>query len=136
MSRQEKHAWFNIGVFALAAVLFAIAVPHIGVLPATGCFGILGLWGFGPAFYRKDRAGVNLDERELAIQRRAYTAGYSVFWVLFVAFIMFTWHRHRGGVITIPSDNLPLFVFGGMAVLIMTESITMLILSKRSILHG
>lgn len=135
MSRQEKNAWFNLGVFALAATLFAIAFPHIG-LRATGCLGILGLWGFGPAFYRRGKAGVNLDEREQTIQRRAHMAGYSLFWVSFVVFIMFTWHHHRGGTITIQADNLPLFLIGGMAVLVMTESIAMLLLSKRGVLHG
>ncbi|MDD5705762.1 MAG: hypothetical protein PHR35_07535 [Kiritimatiellae bacterium] len=131
MSRLEKHAWFNIGVFAVACALFALARPYVGVLPATGCFGLCGLWGFGPhVFYRKGKMGPSLDERESAIMRRAWQAGHGVFWLLFVSSFMLAWSFHRNGNVTVPAEYLPLMVFAAMILVVLVQSLAMLILCK------
>jgi hypothetical protein len=132
MSRQERHAWFNLGVFALAGLVFALVAPHVGLLRATACFGLVGFCGLGGLFYR----GSKLDERESKIRQTAGIWGHGVFWLLFVGGTMLTWGRHQGGTITIPADNLPLLVFGGVTVVVLVESIAMLVLCKRGILHG
>ena len=134
MSRQETHAWFNLGVLALAAALFALALPHIGAQRAIGYFGICGLWGLSPLFYRKGKKIMALDERERAIQQQAFAAGYSVFWVLFVVSIMLFWGHHQGR--TVPADVLPLFLLGSFVVIELVRSITTLLLCKRGVLHG
>ena len=133
MSRQERHAWFNLGVLALAGSLFAFVAPHVGLLPATGCFGLVGFCGLGGRFYRKSK----MDERELKIQRMAWAWAHGVFWLLFVGVTMITWWRHQGGTITLSANNLPpLLVGGGMITVILVESIAMLVLCRRGVLHG
>lgn len=136
MSRQERHAWFDLGVFIIAATLFALAVPRVGISRATGYFGICGLWGLSPLFYRKNKTIValdKLDERERIIQHRAWIIAYNVFWVLLVILIMLTWKRYQGG--TISADVLPLSLFGGFIVVVLVRDITTLVLCRRGTLH-
>ncbi len=137
MSRLEKHAWFNLGVFAVACVLFALAYPHIGVLPAIGCFGLCGLWGLASfLFYPKGKMSAVLDEREKAITRRAWQAGHGIFWLLFVGSFMFAWHFHRGGNIAVSADILPAIVGGAFVLVVLVQSIAMLVLCRMGLRHA
>ena len=52
---------------------------------ALGGFGLLGLLGLGPLFFRRKAGGVVVDERDQAIQRRSVLVAYTVFWLAFVA---------------------------------------------------
>jgi len=136
MSKLEKYAWVNLGIFTLATILFAVAIPHIGVLPATGCFGICGFAALSNLFLRKGKTGIKLDERELTIQRQAYINGIaSAFFFLILMLILsdlFFWKK----IMTILPHILPRIVVGSIAIYILVESITILVLSKRGTLHG
>ncbi|MFH0908213.1 MAG: hypothetical protein V1929_05585 [bacterium] len=137
MSRLEKHAWFNIAVFAAACVLFAIAYPRIGLLPATGCIGLCGLWGLTPRlFYPKGNLYAFLDEREQVIMRRSLQNGHAVFWALYFLSGMLAWTLHRGSDITIPADALIPLVVGSLIVVEVVRSISVLILSKTGLNHA
>ncbi len=132
MSRQEKHAWFNLAVLGLALIAYAVLVPVLGPRPAIAGMGLCGLWGLGGfLFYPRGRIVDILDERDLSIQRRATRIAHGTFWMLFVATCMLTWHFKRGG--TVPADILPLMVGAGMVVVIVVGSIATLVLYRRGI---
>ncbi len=128
MSRQERLAWFNLGVLFLTLLGFVVAIPFLGVKAATGAFGLVGLWGIGPFLYRrKDRQGnVIADERDYSIQSKAVIIGYAIFWIAFVSGNMIVWaaYREKG---SIPADILPIFVLAGFAVFVLTRSIATLV---------
>ena len=137
MSRLEKHAWFNIGVLVVTCALFAVALPHIGLLAASGCLGLCGLWGLAPyLFYPKGKMGAALDERERAITRRAWTVGHAMFWLLFVGSFMLAWLLHRGGNVTVPADTLPLMVVAAWMLVVLVTSLAMLVLCQTGLRHA
>jgi hypothetical protein len=80
----QKQAWFILAVLALTTVVVVGLTPLMGY-GAMGGFGILGLTGLAPLFYRRKAGGVVIDERDVQIQRRAVVTAYTVFWLVFVA---------------------------------------------------
>jgi hypothetical protein len=80
----QKQAWFTLAVIGVTAVVVVALAPLLG-RGAMGGFGILGLTGFRPLFYRKKGGQVLADERDALIQSRALIAAYTVFWMVFVA---------------------------------------------------
>lgn len=83
MSATQKFAWFNLAVIGIALAAAGALFPFLG--KATfGCFGLLGLMGLGPLFFRGKAGQVVADERDLLIHQRAWTIAYSLFWVVFV----------------------------------------------------
>ncbi len=132
MSRQEKHAWFNLAVFGLALIVFAVFIPILGLRGAVGAMGICGVWGLGVfIFYPRGKLTDILDERDLSIQRRATRIAHGTFWLLFVGTCMLTWKLRRGG--TIPVDILPMMVGLGLIVIVVVGSIATLILYRRGV---
>jgi hypothetical protein len=142
----QKLAWFNLIVFAVPVILYAITVPLLAghfhrtlaeaALPSLGLFGICGLWGLGNYFLKdhQRRARVNLDEREALIYQRANTIGIALFWVLFVFSCVGVWAylsfvRHQA---TLPVGFLLLLVFAGLIVWQVTQSIAILVQYRRS----
>jgi hypothetical protein len=142
----QKWAWFNLVVFAVAAILYSICVPLLArsfhrtlsdaAIPSLGIFGVCGAWGFGSLFFidRRRRAKVPLDERENLIRQRAERTGMVMFWEVFVilcmsvwAVLSYGWHRT-----TLPVGFLPFLVFAGYIVLIVTQSVAILMQYKRS----
>ena len=89
MTSPQKHAWFTLAVVALSVLAVVALVPLLGFRRAMGGFGLLGLLGFGPVFYRKRPGQVVTDERDVAIQRRSLIITYAVFWVVFVEVCVF-----------------------------------------------
>jgi hypothetical protein len=83
MTAVQKFAWFNLAVITLSIVAVLILLPFLG-RGAIGGFGLLGLIGFGPLFFRKKPGQVVTDERDQVIQRRSWVLAYSLFWVVFV----------------------------------------------------
>jgi hypothetical protein len=79
----QKFAWFNLAVISLTVVAVLGLVPFLGK-SALGGFGLLGLIGFGPFFFRKKPGHVVADERDQLIQQRSWVVAYSLFWVVFV----------------------------------------------------
>lgn len=137
MSRLEKHAWFNLGVFTVACMLAAIVHRFVDARVAVACFALCGLWGIGGfLFYPKGKWKEVLDERERAILRYSWMTGHGSFWGLFVAGIMITFGLNRGKILTIRADDLPLLVFGGMIAVTLVQSVAMLVLSRMRLKHA
>lgn len=131
MNQQEKHAWFNLAVIVITVVVFIILIPLLGVEPARGAWGLLGLWGFGNLFYRKKRgeSAVVLDERDQFIQKKSVVIAYVVFWLLFVLTCMLLWwmNKDKG---TISVEVLPIMVVGGWIIVTLVQAVTMLIMHR------
>jgi hypothetical protein len=127
MTPQQKHSWFNLVIFTLALTAYVALIPQLGNPRALGAFGICGFWGLGGLFYRKKRAGLVLDEREEEIGRRSLVLAYSVFWLSFVGGCMIPWGvLHWQGQDSISISVLPHLVFGGMCVVVVTQSVATL----------
>jgi hypothetical protein len=84
MTAVQKHAWFNLAV-VVASVIVVLALTPFKGRGALGGFGLLGLLGLGPLFFRRKGGGVVLDERDQEISRRSLLVAYTVFWLVFVA---------------------------------------------------
>jgi len=134
MNRHQKMAWFNLIVVSLALGLsvtafgigyFIFGVPADKAAAGFGFIGIMGFAGLTPFLFRKDKSKVRFDERDLAINRKAAIAAYSIFWVLFVAAAMVPWFiTGPEGMITV--NYLPWMVFGGMFVVMLVQAIVTL----------
>jgi len=134
MNRQQKIAWFTLVVVTLALGLSLIAfsigyfifgAPARQAAAGFGFIGIMGLLGFTPILFNKNKDKVQADERDLAILRKATVIAYSIFWVLFVAAAMVPWFI-IGPQGTITVNYLPWMVFGGMTVVMLVQSIVTL----------
>jgi hypothetical protein len=134
MNRAQKAAWFTLVVLALAFGLslatfclgyFILGRPAKQAAAGFGFMGIMGLAGLIPILFRKDRAKVQCDERDLMIHRNAVVAAYATFWLLFVAAAMVPWFiTGPDGTITV--NYLPWMVFGGMFVVMLVQAIVTL----------
>ena len=134
MNRAQKAAWFTLVILALAFGLsvatFSVGHFILGVSTARaaagfGFMGIMGFLGLIPLLFRKDKAKVQCDERDLMIQRNASIAAYATFWVLFVAAAMVPWFA-TGPNGTITVNYLPWMVFGGMFVVMLVQALVTL----------
>jgi hypothetical protein len=131
MNRTQKIAWFNLIVVTLALGLSVIAfgiLYFVFGLPANraaggfGLIGIMGLSGLSKILFKKDKGKVQCDERDVEINRKAYFAAYTVFWVLFVAAAVIPFFiLGPNGMISV--YYLPWMTFGGMAVILLLWSI-------------
>ena len=134
MNVQQKVAWFNLAVFGAAVVAYVVLIPFLGPLPALGAFGICGLWGLSPFFYRRRKSEVLVDERDRLVNLRAQLAGLWIFWECFVAACMITWGvlRYWKQQYTVTVEVLPAMVFGALIVFCLIHSIAVLVQYGRS----
>ena len=137
MSVLERQAWFVIRIIVLTVVLYlavgACTHYHSGAL---GVFGLIGLIGFIGLIGRKERqAGkVVLDERDLAISRKATLIGYSVFWTVFVPGMMMPFFIYGPNAkITIGTDIPTFLVNASLMVILLVRSVAILILYRRAV---
>jgi hypothetical protein len=84
----QKWAWFNLAVVGLTLVVVLTMLPFAGK-GAMGGFGVLGLIGFAPLFFRGKGTQVLTDERDQLINRHSWFLAYSLFWVVFVLAAVF-----------------------------------------------
>jgi hypothetical protein len=84
MNAAQKEAWFHLTVVVVASAVVAALTPFWGFRALSG-WGLLGLIGFSPLFYRKKPGQVVADERDASIRRRSAAIGFGAIWCLFVA---------------------------------------------------
>ncbi len=134
MNRAQKIARFNLiviltalGLSALAVGIarFAIRLPMERAVAGFGFMGICGLLGLSPILFKKAPAGVDFDERDLLIQRKAVLGAYAIFWVLFVLAAMIPFFV-LGPDGRVSVKYLAAMVCGGMAVVTIVQSIATL----------
>jgi hypothetical protein len=134
MNRAQRIAWFTLVVLGLALGLsvatfcvgyFILGVPAERAAAGFGFMGIMGLLGLIPILFKKDKAKVLCDERDLTIQRNATIGAYATFWVLFVAAAMIPWFIiGPHGMITV--NYLPWMVFGGWFAVMLIQAVATL----------
>jgi hypothetical protein len=126
MSAMQKFAWFNLVVIALTLVAVLLIFPFAGK-GALGGFGLLGLIGFGPLFFRKESGQVVTDERDQLIQLRSWIVAYSIFWVVFVLTAVVLTVVVYGSDGTIPVSVVQCSVFGGFMLVYALASVAILV---------
>ncbi|UCF14033.1 MAG: hypothetical protein JSW59_11530 [Phycisphaerales bacterium] len=134
MNRMQRIARFNLIVIstALGLSVLAVGVLYFGVgLPirrATGGFGLIGicgLMGLSPILFRREPGGVDFDERDLLILRKASLGAYSIFWLLFVLAAMVPFFvLGPDGEVSV--KYLAAMVLGGIVVVALVQSIVTL----------
>jgi len=133
MTAQQKHAWFNLIVFAAVLLAYLALVPIVGTRAALGAAGLCGFWGLGNIFYCKKSGEPVFDERDMQIHSFSVKLAYAVFWVCFVAACMIPWGIYFWhGRETISIDVLPWLAFGGMMVVTVSQSLAVLLKYGRS----
>lgn len=134
MSRLQKIARFNLIVVltalalsgvAIAVFYFVVGLPIQRALRGFGFIGICGLVAFSPLLYKKESGKVDVDERDLLIQRKASLGAYTIFWCVFVLAAMIPFFV-LGPDGTVSVKYLASMVFGGMATVILVQSIVTL----------
>jgi hypothetical protein len=102
VSAAQKFAWFNLAVIAVCVVVVAALIPWLGPQRAMGGFGILGVMGFSPLFFRRRGGECVADERDQMIWHRSVRIAYAVFWLAFVAVcVALPMHYGYGGVMPV-----------------------------------
>ena len=131
MNKAQKTAWFqlltaiSLGISCGAVIILALTV---GMPKAWLGMGFMGLMALGQLIPRKeeDRNKVQFDERDLLIQKRASFCGYCASYGFFVAFSMVNYSVvGKGGLVSV--NILPIMVIGGVVVLLLVQSVTILI---------
>ena len=102
MNRMQKMAWFLLitasasllcSLLAFAVLYFKFGLPK--AYAGFACMGLMGVSGFSPLFFRKDKTKVVFDERDQLIQRNAALLGFAAAFLVCGASCM-----------------IPIFVFG------------------------
>jgi hypothetical protein len=126
MTATQRFAWFNLAVIGLTLAVVLLLLAFIGK-GALGGFGILGLIGFGPVFFRRRQGQIVADERDQQIQRRAWIIGYAVFWVLFVLTAVLVAPLVYGQEGSVPVWAVQMSVFAGFMTVYAVGSIAILV---------
>jgi hypothetical protein len=91
MTPLYKEGLYWLSLLAVTAVLYGVLVLFIGPARACGAFGLMGLFGLSPLFYRKRGQNVVMDERDTQIALGAAVAGFSACWLVFTLANMGVW---------------------------------------------
>lgn len=131
MNVQEKQAWFTLAIFAITLVLYGSLVSVVGFrMFALSAFGFSGFAAFAALIGRRERkAGrVVMDERDEEIARMATLAGYSGFWLVFVATLMAPFFvLGPNGVVNIPVGLLCMLPILAMIIVWTVRSLAVVI---------
>jgi len=135
MNVLEKQAWYTLTVIIITTLLYFTIVAHVGFQPGT--VSVFALFAFVALTIRighKERKAGKIieDERDREIARKATVAGYSVFWMFFVAgamtpfFIYGPYER-----ISIATPNLGILVVIAMGLIFFVRSLAIVILYRK-----
>ncbi len=129
MNATQRFAVFNLMVIGLALFVLAILFPVMGK-GALGAFGVLGLMGFGPFFFRSrgvaGQVPVVVDERDRKIQLRAWFFAHLLFWLVFVLAAVPLAGLVYGQDGAVPVEVIQASVFAGLIVVYGAASLSML----------
>jgi hypothetical protein len=138
LAPEQKQAWFIVGACSLATLAFIALIPFMGVIRAWPAYGLFGLGGLAPLFFRarpKD-GGVAEDERDKAITQKATLAGgMCAYGALELACIVPYFLCRVQGKSAITIEVLPFVAMSGLIVLFAARAITLLALYGRGDEH-
>ena len=88
MSDSQKWAWWVLGVVVMTIAAYGALLAFLGHGPgSSSVFALLALTAL-PASSRRHFRGRTFDEREREIANKALRAGFSAFWLAFIALIL------------------------------------------------
>ena len=134
MNVLERQARFMLWVIIITALLYLGVVPWVGFQKAFAMFGFFGFAGFTPLIGRKERKSgkIIMDERDREIERIATLAGYSVFWVFFVAAAMTPFFMYGPNAKMTIDTGLPCdILFIAMALIFFVRSLVIVMLYRK-----
>jgi hypothetical protein len=138
MNRQQKIAWFQLVVIAIAAVASVVnSVPYMqrhgytfsqawwlgSGWPVVLCVFLVVL---APVFYRKKKGQINFDERDLIIDRRASRIALGASYFFFIAACATLWFA-VGIDTAIPAYWLGRIILGGWLTAATAHALTTLV---------
>lgn len=131
MNAEQNRAWFVLGVFGLACVVFAAWILTLGLAGAWGAFGIFVLAGFAFLIRRREKA----DERVVAINRRAALIAGLTSYTFFILGCMgvwsvaFAWQRQE----QVSVQLFAAITLAGGIIFYLTHSVAILVLYGRHV---
>ena len=138
MVRQQKHAWFTLGLGAIAAAAVLALLPWLGsaACPASG---LVGLSALAPLLFRKKGhpGEVAEDERDRIISRAATATAARASYSAMVLACIIPWFVHMfQSKKTITIHALPWIVFTGVFVFVFGHAVMTLVGYGREVRHG
>ncbi len=134
MTRFEKLSWYTVVLCVLSAIGFFVGGSLINILVTAAIIMILVINGFVPLLYRKQEP---FDERDRIILRTSQMTGHCILWLFFVlvSFGIWGWY-HSQGKTNISIGTFPRMVVIGIIIIYTIQSVTAIILYRRSVVHG
>ena len=131
MSNSEKWAWWTIGVVAMTIIAYAAFLAFLGHRSATlSVFALLALTAL-PASSRRHFLGRSFDEREREIANKALRAGFSAFWLAFVAlFLGMGFIKGWDTALTVPVWTLAEAVWLAATLVLGVQAVTTIVLYR------
>ncbi len=126
MTQQQKRAWYMLIVTIVTACLVGGFYPVLGEV-ALAFLALSGLWGFEGFFFGPKKGVVTWDEREAQINSRANLIAFAGVWIFLTLACMVPWLILHGRQVTIPVNQLPLFLWAAAGVMLTTRSIAILV---------
>ena len=129
MNPFQKMAWYNLAVIVLTAAVILILIQVIPFRAAWSGLGLLGLLGLSPLYLKKKKGETLYDERDKQIGMNAQRAGFFIFWLYFVAVCVYIPFAYDFKAVS--SFIFIYLCWGGVMVLIVTQSVATLVLYRR-----
>jgi magnesium-transporting ATPase (P-type) len=131
MSDSEKWGWWTLGAVALTIAAYVAFVAFLGHGPATSSvFALLALTAI-PASSRRHFKGRNFDEREREIALKAFSASFSVFWLVFVGLILVAgFIRGWDSTLTVPMWALEETLWWAASLVMGVQALTTVVLHR------
>ena len=91
MNAELKAAWYSVLVIGCTVLCWAIMQAAVGFPKSMAAFALMGFLGLAPALFPRATGGASLDERDVAIVRRATLVGAMASYLVVVVMAMIVW---------------------------------------------
>ena len=131
MSNSEKWAWWTLAVVVTTIAAYAAFIAFRGHGPAIiSVFALLALAAL-PASSRRHFQGRTFDEREREIANKSLRAGFSAFWVAFIAlFLAIGFIKGWNSTLTVPVWTLGEVVWWATVLVLGVQALTTIVLYR------
>ena len=137
LNRHEKLAVYNLGVLAVAILLFILIWQTMGISKAPAGFAVLAFQAIGHLLFlrKKSSSEVVEDERDISIRLKAFSGSFyflSMYYVVTALAVYFT-HSEKG---VVSVDLFLIFIWTGWIVRVLSSSLITLIEYRRGVNCG
>ncbi len=137
LNRHEKLAVYNLGVLAVAILLFVLIWQTMGISKAPAGFAVLAFQAIGHLIFlrKKSSSEVVEDERDISIRLKAFSGSFYFLSMYYVITALAVYFSHsEGGVVSV--DLFITFVWTGWVVQVLSSSLITLIQYRRGVNCG